>query len=169
MSSTLTVCFDLFSRDTIRIQSRMVQVTCFSRSSSNKASSEFMRLSSARLCTFPWASRRPQQLLTRSSILSMAPINSGSFTRDGDKISLKRLRARPAVYGSHLQCNLRQLSKLWSPPADITTSELSPSVRADSTPKSCPSISLDSPAFEYRHTERDCCRCDHVLRFHCKR
>ena len=76
----------------------------------------------------------------------MAPINSGSFTRDGDKISLMRLRARPAVYRSHLLCNLRQLSKPWSPPADITTSKLSPSVRADSTMKSCPSISVDISA-----------------------
>ena len=111
--------------------------TCFSRSYGNKASSELVRMSSARLCTFPWASRRPQWRLTRSSILSMAPTNSGSFTRDGDKISLKLLRARPAVHGSHLLCNSRQLSKPWSPPADITTSKLSPSVRADNTMKSC--------------------------------
>ena len=76
----------------------------------------------------------------------MAPINSGSSIRDGDKITLKRLRARPAVYGSHLLCNFRQLSKPWSPPADITTSKLSPSVRADSTMKSCPSVSVNSPA-----------------------
>ena len=103
-------------------------------------------MSSARLCTFPWASRRPQQRLTRSSILSIAPINSGSFPRDGDKISLKRLRARPAVYGPHLLCNLRQLLKPWSPPADITTSKLSPSVSADSTVKSCPSICVDISA-----------------------
>ena len=31
--------------------------TCYSRSSGNKASSELMRMSSARMCAFPWASR----------------------------------------------------------------------------------------------------------------
>ena len=34
--------------------------TCFSRSSGNKASRELMRMSSARVCAFPWASRRLQ-------------------------------------------------------------------------------------------------------------
>ena len=48
--------------------------------------------------------------------------NSGNFTRVGVRISLKRLRARPGVYGSYLLCSLRQLSKR-SPPADITTSK----------------------------------------------
>ena len=114
----------LFSQDTIRIQPRTVQLHMFLEIS------ELMRKSSARVCAFPWASRRPQKRLTRSSILSMAPINSGSSTRDGDKISLKRLRSRPAVYGSHLLCNLRQLSNPRSPPTDATTSKLSPSVRA---------------------------------------
>ena len=142
MASILTLCFDLFSQDTILIQSRTVQLYMLLEIIWQQSFKGSMRMSSARLCTFPWASRRPQWRLTRSSILSMAPINSGSFPRDGDKISLKRLRARPAVYGSHLLCNLRQLSKPWSPPADITTSKPSPSVRADSTMKSCLSLSL---------------------------
>ena len=117
--------------------------TCFSRSSGNKASRELMRMSSARVCAFPWASRRLQYNLTRSSIFSMAPINSGNFICVGDRISLKRLRARPAVYGFHLPCSLRQLSKPWSPPADMTMSKLAPSVRADNTTESCPFISAD--------------------------
>ena len=76
----------------------------------------------------------------------MAPVHSDTFTRVGDSIFLKRLRARPAVLGSHLLCNLRQLSKPWSPPADMTTSKLSLSVRADNTTKSSASISVDVSA-----------------------
>ena len=57
--------------------------------------------------------------------------------------SLKRLRARPTLYGFHISCSLRHLLKPCSPPADMTTSKLSPSVRADSTTKSCQSISAD--------------------------
>ena len=136
--------------------------TCFSRSSGNKASSELVRMYSARVSAFPWASRRLQWRLTRSSILSMAHISSGNFTRGGDRISLKRLRARPAVYGFHLPCSLHQLSKTWSPPADITTSKLAPSVRADSTMTA--DISASSSG-----TNRNCCCCDHVLRLCCKR
>ena len=68
------------------------------------------------------------------------PFNSSNFICVGDRISLKRLRARPNVYGSHLLCNLRQLSKPWSPSVDMTMSKLSLSVRADNTTKSCPSI-----------------------------
>ena len=50
------------------------------------------------------------------------------------------------MFGSILLCNLRLLSKPWSLLADITTSKLSPSVRVDSTMKSCPSISVDISA-----------------------
>ena len=46
----------------------------------------------------------------------------------------------------HVRIPVLVLSKPWSPPADITTSNLSLSVRADSTMKSCPSISVDIPA-----------------------
>ena len=67
-------------------------------------------------------------------------------TRVGDRISLKRLRARPAVHGSYLLRNLHQLSKPWSPPAAITTSKLSLSVRSDNTTKCCASISVDVSA-----------------------
>ena len=41
----------------------------------------------------------------------------------------------------------------------MTMSKLSPSVRADNTTKSCPS----------KHANCNCCCCDHVLRFCCKR
>ena len=139
------------------------------KSSGNKASSELMRMSSARVCAFPWASRRRLQRLTRSSIFSMAHINSGNFARVGDRISLKRLPARTTVYGFHLPCNLRQLSKPWSPPADITTSKLSPSVRADNTTKSCKSISANVSASSSDTPNANCCCCDHVLRHCCKR
>ena len=77
------------SLKTCEIRRTRFNCTCFSRSSGNRVSTELMRMSSARVCAFPWASRRPQLRLTRSSILSMAPINSGSFTHDGDEISLR--------------------------------------------------------------------------------
>ena len=44
---------------------------------------------------------------------------------------------------THLLCNLRELSRPRSPTTDVTTSKVSPSVRADNTMKSCPSISVD--------------------------
>ena len=58
------------------------------------------------------------------------------------------------------------------------TVKLSPSVRAGSTMKSCPSISVDSSApssgtqgatDELRHANCNCCSCDRVQRIHCKR
>ena len=52
VTSTLTVCFDFFSQDTIRSQSRTVQLYVFLEII-NKASKELMRMSSARLCAFP--------------------------------------------------------------------------------------------------------------------
>ena len=63
----------------------------------------------------------------------------------------------------HLLCNLRQLSKPRSPPADVTTSKLCPSVRVDSTLKACPPFSTDVFIIEFRHTERKRCCNDHVL------
>ena len=53
--------------------------------------------------------------LPSSGCFSMAHVSSGNFARIGDRISLKRLRARLAVYGFHLPCSLGQLSKPWSP------------------------------------------------------
>ena len=158
MTSTLTSQCVLISslRTPYEVNLARFNCTCFSRSSGNKASRELMRMSSARLCAFPWASRRLLWRLTGSSILSMAHMSSSNFARVGDRISLKRLRARPAVYGFHLPCSLRQHSKPWSPPADMTMSELSPSVRADNTTKSCTSISADVST-EFRHTNRNCC------------
>ena len=90
-------------------------------------------------------------------------MSSGNFARVGDIISLQRLRARPDVYRFHLPCSLRQLSKPWSPPADMTMSKLSPSVRADNTTKSCTSLCRRLNC-EFRHTSRNYCCCDHVLR-----
>ena len=163
-TSTLTVCFDFFSQDTIRSQLARFNCTCFSRSYGNKASKELMRMSFRKIvCTFPLASRRPQYRLTRSSIFSMAPINTGNFICVGDRISLKRLRARPAVYGSHLPCSLRQLSKPWSPPADMTMSKLSQHHEELSVYLR---RRLNS---ELRHANRNCRCCDHVLRPCCKR
>ena len=73
----------------------------------------------------------PQECVCVSSGISSATVASHEIFHllDGAhqyRISLKRLRARPAVYGFHLPCNLHQLSKPWSPPVDVTTSKLSP-------------------------------------------
>ena len=83
--------------------------------------------------------RKTQHLVDHSSVsrdlpsFRWHPSTQAASLAMATKILLKRLGARPAVYGSHLPCSLRQLSQSWSPPADITTSKLSPSVRADST------------------------------------
>ena len=88
MAHALTVrpylCFSV----NVRCQSSTIQLHMI------LASSWLMRMSSAAVRGWTWASRLLQYRLTRSSILSMAPISSSNFACGGDKISLKRLRAR---------------------------------------------------------------------------
>ena len=77
--------------------------------------------------------------VVRKSVWIHPQVNSFAV----DSIFFKKLRARPVVSGSHLLCDLRQFSKPQSLLAHVTTSKLSPSARADSTLKSCPSMSAD--------------------------
>ena len=143
MTSTLTVRFGFFSQDTIRSQSRTVQL--------------FVFLEIIWLQSF----KGTHATVFRKSVCISLSISSATVSSheifhllDGAhefrqlcsrwrQNPIKRLRARPAVYGFHLPCSLRQLSKPWSPPADMTMSKLSPSVRADNTTKSCTSLSAD--------------------------
>ena len=79
--------------------------------------------------------------------------------------SLKSLRPRPAMCGPHLLRNLGQVWKARLPSAEVTTSKLSPSVRAGST-KSChlgKRVSVKS-----NHTERNRSSGDLVFGLHCK-
>ena len=139
VASTLTICFDFFSQDTIRSQSRTVQLYVFleiiwqlklQRNSCECLPQECVRFL--------------RHLVDYSCVSRGLPLDGAHQFRQlcsrRRQVSLNRLRA---VYGFHLPCSMRQLSKPWSPLANITTSTLSPSVRDHSTMKSCPSISAD--------------------------
>ena len=112
--------------------------TCFSRSSGNKASRELMRMSSARLCAFPWAPRRLQKRLTRFSIFSMAPqaISFASATESPSRDFVLVPLCTDSTFRTTC-ANSRSHGHL------LLTLKLSPSVRADNTTKSCPSISAN--------------------------
>ena len=117
--------------------------TCFSRSSGSNASSEVMRMSSATVCWRSWSSRLLQWRLTRASIFQVEPFSSVNFAHCADKMSLRRLWARSVMYGPYLLRNRCQLSLSRSPPAAVTMTKLSTSVRTDNTWKSCATISAD--------------------------
>ena len=82
--------------------------------------------------------------LTRSSTFAMAHISSGNFARVGrQNLPQETLCSRPLCTGSTFRAACASSRSHGHTPADITTSKLSPSVRADNTTKSCPSISAD--------------------------
>ena len=118
-------CFDLFFQDTIRIQSRTVQLYMLLEIIWQQIfNGTHADGSSARLRTFPRASRRPQQRLTRSSILSMAPHQLRQLHSrwrqnlpQETSCSSRCVRVPPSV---QLAPALEAI-----PPADITTSKLS--------------------------------------------
>ena len=167
MTSTLTVCFDFFSQDTIRSKSRTVQLYVFleiiwQQSFKGTHANVFRKMVCISLSI-------SSATVASHEIFHLPHMSSGNFARVGDRISLKRLRARPAVYGFHLPCNLRQLSKPWSPPADMTMSKISPSVRADNTTKSCTTISADVSTPSSGTPIATVADVNHVLCLSCKR
>ena len=169
MTFTLTVRFDFFSQDTIRSQSRTVQLYVFlviiwQQSFKGTHANVFRKIVCISLSIFSAtaASHEIFHLLDGTHKLRQFHLRRRQNLPQETSCSSRCVRV-------HLPCSLRQLSKPWSLPADMTMSKLSPSVRADNTTKSCPSISAGRLNSEFRHSNCNCCCCDHVLRLCCKR
>ena len=131
MTSTLTTCFDFFSRHDTQRQSRTIQLHMFLEVIWQQSFPANLCHCRLQQCVGFFG-----QLVCRSGVSRNLPpfrwhpsaqVTSLTVVTE----SLRRLRAHPAVYGSHLLCNMRQLSWPRSPPAHVTTWTLSPSVRAD--------------------------------------
>ena len=89
--------------------------TCFSRSSGNKASSELMRVC---VCVSLGTSST-----TIASHEVFHPLDGAHQFRQLHSRWRENL-PQETSYLFHLLCDLRRLSKPWSPPADITTSKI---------------------------------------------
>ena len=143
MASTLTICFDFFSHDTTRSQSHTVSTPRVSRDHlAQKFQGTHANVFRKTVCIF--------LSISSATVASHEIFHLLDGAHEFRQLGSRRRQNLPqetscssVMYGFHLPCSLRQLSKPWSLLADMTMSKLSPSVRADDTTKSCTFISAD--------------------------